>query len=168
MWKCVNISIGPYQIRKGNVHDYLYLKNGSFKFEVHPHQFNLHYFSQFLFDVKNKSKNWKNHFYASHKTAHRDSDMATQWRRAGLFSILIFKKLEGLWLAGEVVNVWTYGSKAAEGCSAFQRWSCYNKSTLVLIITPNRICNKFAILDYHSLNPNNDLIWATHLRASCL
>ena len=34
-------------------------------------------------------------------------------------------KLAGLWLAGEVVNhVGIYGSKAAEGLSAFQRRSC--------------------------------------------
>ena len=35
------------------------------------------------------------------------------------------QKLAGLWLAGEVVNhVGIYGSKAAEGVSAFQRRSC--------------------------------------------
>ena len=35
-------------------------------------------------------------------------------------------KLAGLWMAGEVVNhVGIYGSKAAEGLSAFQRRSCY-------------------------------------------
>ena len=35
------------------------------------------------------------------------------------------EKLAGLWLAGEVVNhVGIYGSKAAEGLSAFQRRSC--------------------------------------------
>ena len=35
------------------------------------------------------------------------------------------QKLAGLWLAGEVVNhVGIYGSKAAEGLSAFQRRSC--------------------------------------------
>ena len=35
------------------------------------------------------------------------------------------QKLAGLWLAGEVVNhVGMYGSKAAEGLSAFQRQSC--------------------------------------------
>ena len=37
----------------------------------------------------------------------------------------IFSRLAGLWLAGEVVNhVGIYGSKAAEGLSAFQRRSC--------------------------------------------
>ena len=37
-----------------------------------------------------------------------------------------FQKLAGLWLADEVVNhVGIYGSKAAEGLSAFQRRSCY-------------------------------------------
>ena len=36
-----------------------------------------------------------------------------------------FQKLAGLWLAGEVVNhIGIYGSKAAEGLSAFQRRSC--------------------------------------------
>ena len=35
------------------------------------------------------------------------------------------QKLAGLWLAGEMVNhVGIYGSKAAEGLSAFQRRSC--------------------------------------------
>ena len=35
------------------------------------------------------------------------------------------QKLAGLWLAGEVVNhVGIYGSKAAEGLSAFQHRSC--------------------------------------------
>ena len=37
-----------------------------------------------------------------------------------------FQKLAGLWLVGEVVNhVGLYGSKVAEGCSAFQRRSCF-------------------------------------------
>ena len=36
------------------------------------------------------------------------------------------QKLAGLWLVGEVVNhVGLYGSKVAEGCSVFQRRSCY-------------------------------------------
>ena len=39
---------------------------------------------------------------------------------------LNFQKLTGLWLAGVVVNhVGIYGSKVAEGLSAFQRRSCY-------------------------------------------
>ena len=45
-----------------------------------------------------------------------------------VFSMLknVFQKLAGLWLAGEVVNhVGLYESKVAEGCSAFQRRSCY-------------------------------------------
>ena len=38
-----------------------------------------------------------------------------------------FQKLAGLWLVGEVVNhVGLYGSKVAEGCSAFQRRSCWS------------------------------------------
>ena len=37
------------------------------------------------------------------------------------------QKLAGLWLAGEMVNhVGIYGSKAAEGLSAFQRRFCLN------------------------------------------
>ena len=40
------------------------------------------------------------------------------------------KKLAGLWLAGKVVNhVGIYGSKAAEGLSAFQRRSCLQEYT---------------------------------------
>ena len=40
--------------------------------------------------------------------------------------------MAGLWLAGEVVNhVGIYGSKAAEGLSAFQRWCCFN----VVVVT---------------------------------
>ena len=46
-----------------------------------------------------------------------------------IFSMLkkqnVFQKLAGLWLVGEVVNhVGLYGSKVAEGCSAFERRSC--------------------------------------------
>ena len=38
----------------------------------------------------------------------------------------VFQKLAGLWLVAEVVNhVGLYGSKVAEGCSAFQHRSCY-------------------------------------------
>ena len=43
------------------------------------------------------------------------------------------KKLAGLWLVGEVVNhVGLYGSKVAEGCSAFQRRSCINIAGLCI------------------------------------
>ena len=42
-----------------NLCDHLYLKNGSFKFEVDPHQINLSYFSQFPFNVKQKKKIFK-------------------------------------------------------------------------------------------------------------
>ena len=38
----------------------------------------------------------------------------------------VFQKLAGLWLFGQVVNhVGLNGSKVAEGCSVFQRRSCY-------------------------------------------
>ena len=41
------------------------------------------------------------------------------------FNVKKNQKLAGLWLAGEVVNhVGIYGSKAAEGLSAFQRRPC--------------------------------------------
>ena len=57
--------------------------------------------------------------------AHGYADIAMQRYRAGLLNILIFKKLAGVWWAGEVVNhIWIYGSKVAEGSSAFQRRSC--------------------------------------------
>ena len=75
-----------------NVGNYLYLNNGSFKFEVDPHQFNLrlHHFSQF--QRKGRKKN---------------------------------QKLADMWLVGEMVNrIGIYGSKVAEGLSAFQRRSC--------------------------------------------
>ena len=48
------------------------------------------------------------------------------------------QKLAGLWLVGEVVNhVVLYGSKVAEGCSAFQRRSC-------LLCTYHGIIMKFS------------------------
>ena len=47
---------------------------------------------------------------------------------------LNFQKLTGLWLAGAVVNhVGIYGSKVAEGLSAFQRRSCFVKSQISLL-----------------------------------
>ena len=43
-----------------------------------------------------------------------------------MFKKNVFQKLAGLWLVGEVVNhVGLYRSNVAEGCSAFQRRSCY-------------------------------------------
>ena len=40
-----------------------------------------------------------------------------------------FQKLTGLWLAGEMVDhIGIYGSKVADGLSAFQRQSCYNQA----------------------------------------
>ena len=45
--------------------------------------------------------------------------------------------MAGLWLVGEVVNhVGLYGSKVAEGCSAFQRrscWLCYHHRIIMKI-----------------------------------
>ena len=42
-----------------------------------------------------------------------------------------FQKLAGLWLVGEMDNhVAIYGSKVAEGFSAFQRRSCFNIHTI--------------------------------------
>ena len=70
-------------------------------------------------------ENVKKAFPCVTKIAHGDADIATWTCRAEPLGILIFKKLAGLWLAGEVVNhVWIYWSKAAEGCSAFKRRSC--------------------------------------------
>ena len=46
-----------------------------------------------------------------------------------------FQKFAGLWLDGEVVNhVELYGSMAAEGCSAFQRRSCWQCSCHRIIL----------------------------------
>ena len=43
-----------------------------------------------------------------------------------------FQKLAGLWLAGEMVNrIGIYGSKVAEGLSAFQRRSCFIWNTFL-------------------------------------
>ena len=43
--------------------------------------------------------------------------------------------MAGLWLVGEVVNhVGLYGSKVAEGCSAFQRRSCWQCSCHCIIL----------------------------------
>ena len=103
--------------------DYLYLKNGSLKFEVHPHQFNmrLHHFSQYVFNRKKKSS----------------QDWLAKWLiDVGIYGskvvegFLTFQhrscqKLAGLSLAGEVVDhIGIYGSKAAEGCLAFRCRSC--------------------------------------------
>ena len=80
-----------------NVGNYLYLNNGSFIFEVDPHQFNLrlHHFSQFQRKGRKKK----------------------------------IQKLSDLWLVGEMVNrIGIYGSKVAEGLSAFQRRSCEHLS----------------------------------------
>ena len=53
----------------------------------------------------------------------------------------VFQKLAGLWLVGEVVNhVGFYGSKVAEGCSAFQRRSCTTLSSLVAYIVITTTC----------------------------
>ena len=66
--------------------------------------------------------------------AHGYADIAMRRYRAGPLNILIFKKLAGLWWAGEVVNhIWIYGSKVAEGSSAFQRRSCYLSCKLQLV-----------------------------------
>ena len=52
------------------------------------------------------------------------------------------QKLAGLWLAGEVVNhVGIYGSKAAEGLSAFQRRSCLEiKRYHTFIVQRSHLC----------------------------
>ena len=45
--------------------------------------------------------------------------------------LLNFQKLAGLWLVGEVDNhVAMYGSKVAEGFSAFQRRSCFSNGAI--------------------------------------
>ena len=63
-WSYINLSWVTYcenmltfPLYTDNMGDLLYLKNGSFKSEVGPHQFNLklHHFSQFPFKVKKKN-----------------------------------------------------------------------------------------------------------------
>ena len=79
--------------------------------------------------------------------AHCDADIAMRRYRAGPLNILIFKKLAGLWWAGEVLNhVWIYGSKVAEGSSAFQRRSCIDwfimakfKNNLIICLEMKKI-----------------------------
>ena len=57
-----------------------------------------------------------------------------------------FQKLAGLWLVGEMVNhVGLYGSKVAEGCSAFQRRSC-ETSGLNSTVGWKRMLNRRAYL----------------------
>ena len=65
------MSLSDYRI--DNVGDYLYLTNGSFKFEVDPHQFNLRlqHFSQFPF---NEKKSQKNLFHAAQKNNNKSSN----------------------------------------------------------------------------------------------
>ena len=42
--------------------------------------------------------------------------------------------MAGLWLAGEMVDhIGIYGSKVAEGLSAFQRWSCFNIQKRIIL-----------------------------------
>ena len=63
----------------------------------------------------------KNPSYTAQKTQHGEADaLVSNWA----MKHFDFQKLASLWLAGEMVNhVGIYGSKAAEGLSAFQRQS---------------------------------------------
>ena len=48
------------------------------------------------------------------------------------FNVEKIQKLAGLWLVGEMVDhIEIYGSKVAEGLSAFQRRSCSNFGTIL-------------------------------------
>ena len=54
-----------------------------------------------------------------------------------------FQKLAGLWLAGEMVDhIGIYGSKVAEGFSAFQRRSCYDLSISAIGFVSKKIPNE--------------------------
>ena len=94
-----------------NVGNYLFLSNGSFKFEVDPHQFNLrlHHFSQF--------------------------------QRKGNTLEKKIQKLADLWLVGKMVNrIGIYGSKVAEGLSAFQRRSCCIVAVCIETVKHSLVC----------------------------
>ena len=61
-----------------------------------------------------------------------------------MFKKRYFQKLAGLWLAGEVVDhVGIYGSKAAEGLSAFQRRSCCQVEIGYIIMVISETSNDF-------------------------
>ena len=117
-----------------NVSCYWYLRNGSFRFEVDLHQFNLrlHHFSQFPFNVilsffLNISFPrgvciWRPRYchavVSSWTTNHIDC-----------------QKLAGLRLVDEVVShVEIYRSNATEGFSTFQRRSCISSDKIFLIL----------------------------------
>ena len=69
------------------------------------------------------------------------------WKRNGFYN---FQKLTGLWLVGVVVNpVGMYGSKVAEGLSAFQRRSCF--------IFARYLCTLF--FHRHSLKSSYQVLW---------
>ena len=93
-WHTENMLTFHHRLVTDNLGDYLYLKNGSLKFEVDPHQFNmrLHHFSQYVFNLKKKRK----------EKSSQDCD----------------------WLGKWLIDVGIYGSKVAEGFSTFQRRSC--------------------------------------------
>ena len=60
----------------------------------------------------------------------------------------VFQKLAGLWLVGEVINhVRLYGSKAAEGCTAFQRRFCFDFTAIWFVF----ICTMYAAVIYNIL-----------------
>ena len=88
------------------------------------------------------------------------------------------QKLAGLWLAGEVVNhVGIYGSKAAEGLSAFQRRSCFNEYVRNLIQISLKFVqkgpdnNKTSLIQIMAWNQTGDkplsepimAYWLTHI-----
>ena len=122
LWKYVYISIAPYQIRIDNVGNCIgRMRASHVRLILISLTWNCTTFNNFF------SKLTTNPLCVSQKTAHGDADFATRRRRTGPLSILILKTLAGLSLAGEVVNhIWIYGSKAAEGCSAFQRQSYFS------------------------------------------
>ena len=141
LWKCVkasNISVGPYQIRIDNVGDYFCtcrMGASNLKLILISFTWDCTTFHNFFSMLKKKS------FLCVMKMPHGDADIAMRRYQAWPLNILIFKKLAGLWWAGEVVNhVWIYGSKVAEGSSAFQYRSCFTKqhAKLHIVIISNK------------------------------
>ena len=79
------------------------------------------------------------------------------------------QKLAGLWLAGEVVNhVGIYGSKAAEGLSAFQRRSCYSLVRIFGLNVHNNIVQKPVGLEFSIFAPNSFMdFWWSKIGGNC-
>ena len=78
----------------------------------------------------------------------------------------VFQKLAGLWLVGEVVNhVGLYGSKVAEGCSAFQRRSCSFSFFFFFRQMHLKLCAKLFIYCVRHRSSRETVAWLAMLTA---